>query len=139
MAIVSAGGIVWRKTDKEFQVKLIYTSKKYWTLPKGRVEENEDIKKAAIREVWEESGVQAKIDLFVGNAEWKLKSGETKIVHLYLMELIKDGEPNDPDGESVRAEWKSLHEAIVLVDFPPLRNILVDVITILINRDLANG
>jgi 8-oxo-dGTP pyrophosphatase MutT (NUDIX family) len=37
------------------------TGKKYWTFPKGLIETNETPQEAAVRETFEETGIQAKI------------------------------------------------------------------------------
>lgn len=122
---VSAGGVVYRvRTDGVIEVKLI--TKKSWkySLPKGHVEQGDSLEDTAIREVKEEAGVDAAIETFLGTAEWKLRSGDTKIVYIYLMKLLKDGKVNDPDNEILKAEWKTLDEAVRLVDFPPMRKLL---------------
>lgn len=68
--------------------------KKYngdWVLPKGRVEEGEKLHIAALREVFEESGVKAKIIKYIGKANYKYKNMQedktvSKTVYWYLME-----------------------------------------------------
>lgn len=61
-----------------------------WVLPKGRVEKNEKIEDAALREVLEESGVKAEIDRYIGVANYKYRNLKedrmvNKKVHWYLM------------------------------------------------------
>lgn len=51
--IAAAGGIVWNRNG---ELLMIFRRGK-WDLPKGKVEENESIETAALREVEEESGV----------------------------------------------------------------------------------
>lgn len=122
---VSAGGVVYRtRDDGVIEVKLITTKSWKFSLPKGHVEQNDSTEDTAIREVKEEAGVDAKIEAFLGTAEWKLRSGDTKTVYIYLMKCIKDGKVNDPDREIIKAEWKTLDEAVRLVDFPPMRKLL---------------
>ena len=53
MLIIACGGVVYN-TDK--QLLMIYRNDK-WDLPKGKIEKNEVIIDAAIREVTEETGV----------------------------------------------------------------------------------
>lgn len=62
-----------------------------WVLPKGRVEENEDIDHAAIREVHEESGVKAELIKYIGDINyeyvygWNETEQVSKTVHWFLM------------------------------------------------------
>lgn len=122
---VSAGGVVYRiMNDGVIEVKLITTKSWKFSLPKGHVEEGDSVEDTAIREVKEEAGVTASIETFLGTAEWKLRSGDTKIVYIYLMKTIKDGKVEDPDNEILKAEWKTLDDAVRLVDFPPMRKLL---------------
>ena len=84
---VSAGGVV-------IFGNAILLLKKFngdWVLPKGRVEKNENIREAAIREVMEESGVKAEIIKYIGMVHYtykNIKEDETvfKTVHWYLNE-----------------------------------------------------
>ncbi len=59
---VSAGGVVYRKVGDSYQF-LIGKHSGYhkWVLPKGLVESGESNIDAALREVWEEVGVKARI------------------------------------------------------------------------------
>ncbi len=86
---------------------------KVWTFPKGHIEKNETPRKAALREVWEETGWECKIirPLFV--ARYNFKRNEkpvSKTVRWYLMEpLLKSGKPMA--GEIFSAGWVSLQSA----------------------------
>ncbi len=123
----SAGSVVYRiREDGVYEVKLITTKSWKYTLPKGHYEDKDGTMEiCAIRETKEEAGVEAEIQCFLGTAEWKLKSGDIKQVHIYLMKALKDGPVQDPDKEILKAEWKTLDEAIRLVDFPPMRKMLI--------------
>src|SRR5699024_10256642 len=61
-----------------------------WVLPKGRLEKGESIKSAALREVYEESGVKGEIVKYLGNINYSYKNIKrneivVKTVHWYLM------------------------------------------------------
>ena len=69
-----AGGIAYRVVEGLPQY-LIVTAKKnpeHWVLPKGHIEPGETPEAAAIREVREETGVEAKITGLVGAVEFEL-------------------------------------------------------------------
>jgi 8-oxo-dGTP pyrophosphatase MutT (NUDIX family) len=53
----SAGGVVLRWIDGEPAVLLIRDPYRNWGLPKGHLEEGEDARQAAVREVGEETGL----------------------------------------------------------------------------------
>ena len=126
MNVISAGGVVYRISNGNYEIKLITTKAWKYTLPKGRVENSDSVEDTAIREVKEEAGVDATIDASLGSIEWKIRSGAgVKTVFLFLMKCINDGPVNDPDNEILSAEWKSLDEAIELVDFPPMKKIVI--------------
>lgn len=54
--VQSAGGVVIRKSEKKFYTVLLYKNKG-WVLPKGRIEKGESEEQAALREVYEETGI----------------------------------------------------------------------------------
>lgn len=57
---VSAGIIIYKKTDKGLLFLLLYRGGRYWNFPKGKIDEGEKSFKTAIREVWEETGILEK-------------------------------------------------------------------------------
>ncbi len=84
---ISAGGVV-------VFGNAILLLRKYngdWVLPKGRVEENENIHHAAMREVHEESGVKAELIKYLGDIKYSYEYGwisrekVAKTVHWFLM------------------------------------------------------
>ncbi len=54
----SAGGIVYRKTNGNYQIALIKDAFDYWTFPKGHVEAGENLEQTALREIKEEIGLE---------------------------------------------------------------------------------
>lgn len=61
-----------------------------WVLPKGRVEKDESIREAALREVLEESNVKAEIIQYIDSINYKYRNSKKnkmvdKTVHWYIM------------------------------------------------------
>ena len=54
---VSAGMIIYRKTERGVLFLLLYHGGRYWNFPKGKIEEDENLREAAIREITEETGL----------------------------------------------------------------------------------
>ena len=108
--IEAAGGVV----EKDDKVLMIYRLSK-WDLPKGKLDPGEAKKKAAVREVEEECGVQTKIIEKVGKT-WHtyLRNDKynLKCTYWYRMQCIDDGQlaPQvEEDIEEVR--WMTRDEA----------------------------
>lgn len=54
----SAGIIIYRMTREGPKFLLLYNGGTYWNFPKGKLEEGERSFRAALREVWEETGLR---------------------------------------------------------------------------------
>lgn len=81
-------------------------------LPKGKLEAGEDEKAAALREVWEETGIKAEMRGHAGETRYSV-GGRPKTVTYFLMEALDDTvtQPEDsPEIDSV--EWLSPADAI---------------------------
>jgi predicted NUDIX family NTP pyrophosphohydrolase len=80
----SAGILLWRRDGGEVEVLLAhmggpYWAKKdlgHWTIPKGEVEEGEELTAVARREFWEETGHQVPDVELIELGEIKQKSGK---------------------------------------------------------------
>ena len=105
--IEAAGGLV-RKLNTNHYL-FIFRNKK-WDLPKGRLNKNEDVKSAAIREVEEETGVEnlsiikplnTTFHIFKKNRKYRLKK-----TFWYSMETDYDGELTPETKEGIeKAMW----------------------------------
>ncbi len=85
---VSCGGVVIYKGKALLLYKNIKNKYEGWVLPKGTVEEGEDYKETALREVKEETDVSAHIIKFLDVSHYSFMVGEETVekdVHWYLM------------------------------------------------------
>lgn len=96
--IRAAGGVVIRFVPGgRVEVACIYREARGdWTFPKGKLAEGETFEQAALREVFEETGLNCRVVRFVGTTNYTHRKGKPKIVAYYLMH-VNDGEftPND--------------------------------------------
>ena len=114
---VSAGGVVFRKTDTGVDVILASRRTRsgdlVWGLPKGRIDEGESKQQAAVREVREETGLTAEIVAPLGRIAyvyvWE-KDRISKVVHFFLMRTT-GGDTDDHDDEMEEVRWFTLAEA----------------------------
>src|SRR3990172_12125905 len=70
----SAGGVVYRRVDSSVQIALAARRTRRgelaWGLPKGAVEPDETPEVAAVREVLEETGLEAEIEADLGTIRY---------------------------------------------------------------------
>ena len=92
--VTHAGGVVFTESPSRVVQYLIVRptdNKEKWVLPKGKIEERENHSEAALREVREEAGVDARIIRFLDTVEYEAQQGEKKKwvkVKFYLMEKV---------------------------------------------------
>jgi 8-oxo-dGTP pyrophosphatase MutT (NUDIX family) len=105
----SAGGLV---VDGEGRIALVEQRDRKdrwrWTLPKGRIDPGESAAQAALREVYEESGLRAEIV-----RPLVLHDGRAHYTQFYEMRLV--GDDGKHDGETRAVRFVSLVEATKLV------------------------
>ncbi len=123
----SSGGAVVSVREGIPHVALIATrGRTRWGLPKGAVGQGETSEAAALREVREETGLEAEIIKPLDTIEYFFRAGDTLIrkrVDFYLM-LHAGGELNPQLSEVDDVEWVELREAMERASFPSERKLL---------------
>ena len=88
-----------------------------WCIPKGHLEQDETSEQAALREVFEETGLEAQIIQHLGEVNYQFIQDGTKIsktVHVYLMQQT-GGElsfAHAPHKEASELEWVQVSELL---------------------------
>lgn len=127
---VSAGGVVYRRVDDETEVALASRRTRRgdlaWGLPKGLVEEGEPLEQTALREVGEETGLEAEIEAPLGKiAYFYVWEGVRirKVVHFFLMQAT-GGDVSRHDHEMEEVRWFPLDDALKLASYKSEREVL---------------
>lgn len=97
-----------------------------WGLPKGAVSEGETSEAAALREVREETGIEARIVKRLDTIEYFFRAGDTlihKVVDFYLMEYVA-GELEPQLSEVDDVQWIELSSALQRASFDSERKLL---------------
>lgn len=123
----SSGGAVLSVRNGTAHVALIATrGRTRWGLPKGAVGEGESSEQAAVREVREETGLEAEIVRQLDTIEYYFRAGDTLIrkrVDFYLMRYVA-GELTPQLSEVDDVEWVELSEAISRASFESEKKLL---------------
>ena len=116
----SAGGIVFRKDSGEVVVLVTQSSAHDgWIFPKGHLERGETSSDAALREVKEETGVDARIVERVGTIRYAFRVRGRQIAKtalFYLMEYV-GGKASDESPEVRAVTWVPLGQVADTLSF----------------------
>jgi 8-oxo-dGTP diphosphatase len=108
--VVAAGGIVLRQARPPLIAVVRLRKGNEWVLPKGKLDDGETPRDAAMREVWEETGHDVAVHEFLGTLAHDA-GGRSKIVHYWRMEA--QGGPTRDLMNDVRAvDWLPLEAAV---------------------------
>jgi len=139
----SYGGVVLRNRDGAEEVALIRVrnlkGKDVWALPKGAAEPGEEPAEAAVREVREETGLEAEI---IGPLDsityWFLWPPDRvryrKTVHLYLMRA-RAGDISDHDHEVEEVRFLPIGEAASMATYRTDKQVLQRVAELVTQTD----
>ena len=109
----SAGTLLYREGPKGLEVLLVHPSGNYnrkapWGIPKGELDEGEDLETAARRETLEETGVEASTLVALGHIVYKKSRKE---VHAFAGPALPDAQPQLASWEIDQTRFVPLEEA----------------------------
>jgi 8-oxo-dGTP pyrophosphatase MutT (NUDIX family) len=117
----SAGGIVLHN-GKVLMIKnaaLRDPKKAYWGFPKGHIDPGENSRDAAVREIKEETRIEAEIIGKLGESQYVFsRSGERIVKHVdYYLFKYRSGEIQPQELEVLEVKWFDPEEAMELLSF----------------------
>lgn len=127
---VSAGGVVYRRRKGRLEIALAARRTRRgelaWGLAKGAIEPGEAVESAAVREVREETGLEARIEAPLGDIRYFYVWEGVRVrktVHFFLMRST-GGRVSLRDHEMEDVRWFPLEEALKLATYRGEREVL---------------
>lgn len=113
--VVAAGAVVWRQAERGPQVLLIHRPKyDDWSFPKGKLDRDEHVLVAAVREVLEETAVRVRLGAPLPTVRYQLDSGQSKTVYYWhgtRTPAAPGDEPFTPMAEVDDVAWLPVEDA----------------------------
>ncbi|HEX7772436.1 MAG TPA: NUDIX hydrolase [Pyrinomonadaceae bacterium] len=114
--IRAAGALLWQGPPERRLIAVVHRNRyDDWTLPKGKLKKGESWQEAALREIKEETGYDARILGFAGAVAYEVQ-GRPKIVRYWHM--AAQGEPAELENEVDELVWLPVEQAITRVQYP---------------------
>jgi 8-oxo-dGTP diphosphatase len=109
--IEAAGGVVWRRGAKGALKVLVVHRDRYddWSFPKGKLDPGETHRRAALREVEEETGLRCKTGRELPEVRYDDRKGRRKRVRYWSMVPVAGSFVPNEEVDEVR--WLSVEDA----------------------------
>lgn len=131
--INSYGAVVLEKTETDYMVLLV-TGFNGLSFPKGHIEESETPEQAAIREVYEETGIPIALDTAFSRTVESPRARDRRTVTFYLGKSLT-GLQAPHVAEVKEALWLPLAQALDRIQYRPDRDILHQAVAYLAEKE----
>jgi ADP-ribose pyrophosphatase YjhB (NUDIX family) len=127
----TSGGIIFRRNEKTdaLEILLIKDAKERWTIPKGHVEEGEQPKETAEREIREETGLQEmKVYDWLGKVHFRYRRNHTLVLmtmHIYLVKGLGNTNRLHPEDWLSDIQWLPATTAVDSIAYEDIGKLIL--------------
>jgi len=127
----TSGGVIFRHNEKSgaLEILLIKDAKNRWTIPKGHVEEGEEPKDTAEREIREETGLQEmKMHDWLGKVNFRYRRNHTLVLmtmHIYLVEGAGNTDRLHPEDWLSDIQWLPAPKAVDSIAYEDIGKLML--------------
>ncbi len=110
--VLAAGAVVFRPGKR---VLLVHRPRyNDWSFPKGKLDPGEHVTSAAVREVWEETGLHVRLGVPLSSQRYSVTGGRTKQVSYWVGRVVDSDDVSGyrPNAEIDAVEWVPYDEAM---------------------------
>lgn len=133
-----AGAVVYAEEGGEMYLALVHDIFGHWTLSKGKIEENEDVRAGAIREIKEEMGLEMTIEAELGVNEYVANKPDIgkhrKRVTYFLAKAPYVELKLEDKGGLDDAKWFKVAEILDLNFYEDILPIVTKAVTMLVSK-----
>jgi 8-oxo-dGTP pyrophosphatase MutT (NUDIX family) len=127
----TSGGIIFRHNAKsgDLEILLIKDAKNRWTIPKGHVEEGEEPKDTAEREIREETGLQEmEVYDWLGKVNFRYRRNHTLVLmtmHIFLVQGRGNTDRLHPEDWLSDIQWLPANVAIENIAYEDIGKLML--------------
>lgn len=125
----TAGGVIFRRQGENIEFLLVQDAKNRWTIPKGHIEEGENSKQTAAREITEETGLK-EMDIlnWLGKINFRYRRQNSLVLmttEIFLVRAKGDTNQLKPEDWMNGIKWFNSSQALDKIEYEDINKLML--------------